>query len=165
MIDDTFGVINDVGVQTNIVSHSNAWIATYSNALGSVAAVDIWKTTPFVALLLLAGLQVIPQDLYEAARVDGANVLQQFWRITLPLLKPAILVTLIFRTLDALRVFDVFYVFFGNRPDTQTMAIYDQSTIVSDGHVGYGSAISVAIFVIIAVFVIIYVTLNRVREE
>ena len=104
---------------------------------------------------------MIPQDLYEAAEVDGASVLQQFWKITLPLLKPAILVTLIFRTLDALRVFDVFYVFFGNRPDTQTMAIYAQSTIVGDGHVGYGAAISVAIFLIIAIFVVIYVTVSR----
>jgi trehalose/maltose transport system permease protein len=83
----------------------------------------------------------------------------------LPLLRPAILVTLIFRTLDALRVFDVFYVFFGNRPDTQTMAIYDQATIVGDGHVGYGSAISVAIFLIIGLFVVIYVTFMRVAEE
>jgi trehalose/maltose transport system permease protein len=165
MLDDTFGVINDAGVRLHILSHSHAWISEPSTALASVCAVDIWKTTPFVALLLLAGLQVIPQDLYEAAEVDGASVLQQFWKITLPLLKPAILVTLIFRTLDALRVFDVFYVFFGNRPDTQTMAIYAQSTIVGDGYVGYGAAISVAIFLVIAVFVVIYVTVNRVSEE
>jgi trehalose/maltose transport system permease protein len=108
---------------------------------------------------------VIPRDLYEAASVDGANKLQQFWRITLPLLRPAILVTLIFRTLDALRVFDIFYVFFGARPDTQTMSIYAQSTIVGDGHVGYGAAISVAIFLIISLFVVIYVTFVRVTEE
>jgi len=165
MLDDTFGVINDLGVRLHILSHSRAWISDPSTALGAVCAVDIWKTTPFVALLLLAGLQVIPRDLYEAAEVDGASMLQQFWKITMPLLKPAILVTLIFRTLDALRVFDVFYVFFGNRPDTQTMAIYDQSTIVGDGYVGYGAAISVAIFLIIAVFVVIYMTLNRVTEE
>jgi len=165
MLDDTFGVINDLGMRLHLLSHAHAWISDPSTSLASVCAVDIWKTTPFVALLLLAGLQVIPQDLYEAAEVDGANALQQFWRITFPLLKPAILVTLIFRTLDALRVFDVFYVFFGNRPDTQTMAIYAQSTIVQVGHVGYGSAISVAIFAIIAVFVIIYVTLNRVGGE
>src|SRR3954467_7100886 len=131
-----YGVVNAAGVRLHILSHSHAWISEPSTALGAVCAVDIWKTTPFVALLLLAGLQVIPTDLYEAAEVDGASVLQQFWKITLPLLKPAILVTLIFRTLDALRVFDVFYVFFGNRPDTQTMAIYVHSTIVGDGHVG-----------------------------
>ena len=165
MLDDVFGVVNDLGVRLHIISHAHAWISDPSTALGAVCAVDIWKTTPFVALLLLAGLQVIPQDLYEAAQVDGANVLQQFWRITFPLLRPAILVTLIFRTLDALRVFDVFYVFFGNAPNTQTMAIYAQFTIVSAGHVGYGAAMSVAIFLIIAVFVVIYVTLNRVREQ
>jgi trehalose/maltose transport system permease protein len=164
MLDDTYGVINDLAMRLHLISHPHAWIADPSTSLASVCAVDIWKTTPFVALLLLAGLQVIPQDLYEAARVDGANMLQQFWRITFPLLKPAILVTLIFRTLDALRVFDVFYVFFGNAPNTQTMAIYDQFTIVGSGHVGYGAAMSVAIFLIIAVFVVIYVTLNRVRE-
>jgi trehalose/maltose transport system permease protein len=165
MLDDTFGVVNDLGVRLHLLSHSQAWISDPSTALGAVIAVDVWKTAPFVALLLLAGLQVIPGDLYEAAEVDGAGVLQQFWKITLPLLMPAILVTLIFRTLDALRVFDVFYVFFGNRPDTQTMAIYDQSTIVGDGHVGYGAAISVAIFLIIAIFVVIYVTVNRVAAE
>jgi len=162
MYDDVYGVINDAGVRLHILSHSHAWISEPSTALASVCAVDIWKTTPFVALLLLAGLQVIPRDLYEAADVDGASKIQQFWRITLPLLRPAILVALIFRTLDALRVFDVFYVFFGNRPDTQTMAIYAQSTIVGDGHVGYGSAVSVAIFLIIGLFVIIYVTVMRV---
>src|SRR3954449_6741058 len=165
MLDDTFGVINDAGVRLHILSHSHAWISEPSTALAAVSAVDIWKTTPFVALLLLAGLQVIPRDLYEAADVDGATKWQQFWRITLPLLRPAILVTLIFRTLDALRVFDVFYVFFGNRLSTQTMAIYDQNTIVSTGDVGYGAAISVAIFLIIAIFVVIYVTVNRLSGE
>ena len=166
MYNDTYGVINDLGVRTHILSHPTRWIAEPNTALGPrSAAVDIWKTTPFVALLLLAGLQVIPTDLYEAARVDGASALQQFWRITMPLLRPAILVALIFRTLDALRVFDVFYVFFGNRPDTQTMAIFNQSTIVGTGDVGYGSAISVAIFLIIALFVVIYVTFVRVRSE
>ena len=165
MYDDIFGVINDLGVRLHILHHSVAWISQPSTALASVCAVDIWKTTPFVALLLLAGLQVIPSDLYEAADVDGASKLRQFWRITLPLLRPAILVALIFRTLDALRVFDVFYVFFGNRVDTQTMAIYDQNTIVSVGNVGYGAAISVAIFFIIAIFVVIYVTFIRVEEQ
>jgi trehalose/maltose transport system permease protein len=165
MLDDTFGVINDAGQKLHLLDQPKAWISDPSTSLAAVCAVDIWKTTPFVALLLLAGLQVIPQDLYEAAEVDGASVLQQFRKITLPLLAPAILVTLIFRTLDALRVFDVFYVFFGNRPDTATMAIIDQSTIVGDGYVGYGAAMSVVIFLIIAIFVVIYVTFMRVTTE
>ena len=165
MLDDTYGVINDLGVRTHIISHSHAWISDPATSLASVCAVDIWKTTPFVALLLLAGLQVIPNDLYEAASVDGANKLQQFWRITLPLLRPAILVTLIFRTLDALRVFDVFQVFFGYRLGAQPMAVYDQSTTVNDQHVGYGASMSVAIFLIISLFVVVYVTFVRVSEE
>src|SRR5262245_49555267 len=165
MLDDTFGVTNDAGQRLHILSHPHAWISDPSTSLAAVCAVDIWKTTPFVALLLLAGLQVIPQDIYEAAEVDGASPLQQFWKITLPLLAPAILVTLIFRTLDALRVFDVFYVFFGNAPNTQTMAIYNQQTIVGDGHVGYGAAVSVAIFLIIALFVVIYVSFMRVTSD
>src|SRR6266508_975441 len=165
MYDDIYGVINDAGVRLHLLSHGVAWTAQPSTALASVAAVDIWKTTPFVALLLLAGLQVIPSDLYEAASVDGAGKLQQFWRITLPLLRPAILVALIFRTLDALRVFDVFYVLLGQRVDTQSMAVYNQSTIVQAGEVGYGAAISVAIFLIIGVFVVIYVTFVRVQEQ
>jgi trehalose/maltose transport system permease protein len=165
MYNDIFGVINDILMRLHIIDHGVAWISQPNTALGSVAAVDIWKTTPFVALLLLAGLQVIPTELYEAANVDGVSKWHQFWRITLPLLKPAILVALIFRTLDALRVFDIFFVFFGSRPDTQTMAIYDQNTIVSTGDVGYGAAISVAIFLIISLFVVIYTTVVRVEQE
>jgi trehalose/maltose transport system permease protein len=166
MYNDVYGVFNDLLVDRLGILDSNvAWVTSRSTALWAVAAVDIWKTTPFVALLLLAGLQVIPGDVYEAATVDGANKLQQFWRITLPLLKPAILVTLIFRTLDALRVFDVFYVMFGARRDTQTMAIYAQDRIVSASRIGYGSAVAVAIFLIIGIFVVIYMTTLRVGEE
>jgi trehalose/maltose transport system permease protein len=165
MLDDTFGVVNDLGMRLHLISHPHAWIADPSTQLAAVCAVDIWKTVPFVALLLLAGLQVIPEDLYEAAAVDGANVWQQFWRITFPLLRPAILVALIFRTLDALRVFDVFNVFFGNRLGAQSMAVYAQGTIVQDGHVGYGAALCVAIFLIISLFVVIYVTFVRVSDQ
>lgn len=165
MYDDVFGVLNDGLMRLHIISEPVAWISQPSTALWAVAAVDIWKTTPFVALLLLAGLQVIPSELYEAADVDGVSKWHQFWRITMPLLKPAILVTLIFRTLDALRVFDIFYVFFGSRLDTQTMAIYNQNEIVSIGNVGYGAAISVAIFLIIGMFVVIYVTFMRVEQQ
>jgi trehalose/maltose transport system permease protein len=165
MYNDVYGVINSALIKVHILDHAVAWTAQPNTALASVAAVDIWKTTPFVALLLLAGLQVIPGELYEAASVDGASKWQQFWRITMPLLRPAILVALIFRTLDALRVFDVFYVLLGQRQDTQSMAIYTQNTIVTVGDVGYGAAISVAIFLIIAVFVAVYVTFLKVEEQ
>jgi trehalose/maltose transport system permease protein len=165
MYNDIYGVVNDGLVRLHIISEPVAWIALPSTSLYAVSAVDIWKTTPFVALLLLAGLQVIPTELYEAGRIDGASAWQQFWRITLPLLRPAIAVTLIFRTLDVLRVFDVFYVFYGVRLDTQTMAIYVQDTIVGSGDVGYGAAASVVMFMIIGMFVVIYLTALRTRGD
>lgn len=164
MYNDIYGVFNDLlNTRLGLIDRNIAWVAEPRYSLWAISAVDIWKTTPFVALLLLAGLQVIPSDVYEAATVDGANRFQQFYRITLPLLRPAILVTLIFRTLDALRVFDVFYVMFGARRDTQTMAVYAQNNIVAFSDTGYGSAISVAIFLIIGIFVIAYVTTLKVE--
>jgi len=165
MFSQTSGVFNDILVRLHIISNPVAFLAQNNTAFWSICAIDIWKTTPFVALLLLAGLQVIPGDVYEASHVDGASALQTFWRITLPLLRPAIAVTLIFRTLDALRVFDLFYVAEGTRPDTETMAIYNYDNLVSFGQFGYGSAISVAIFVIIALFVITYVSLIKVEQS
>ncbi len=166
MYNDIYGPINDFLVRKiHVLDSPVAFIAQPSTSLWAVAAVDIWKTTPFVALLLLAGLQVIPEDVYEAAEIDGANGWQRFVQITMPLLRPAILVTLIFRTLDALRVFDVIFVMFGSRPDTQTMSIYAQNNIVAFSDLGYGSAISVAIFAIIGVFVIAYVTFLKVEES
>jgi trehalose/maltose transport system permease protein len=165
MYNDIFGVFNDLlWHRLHIIDHNIAWTAQRNTSLPAIAAVDIWKTTPFVALLLLAGLQVIPSDVYEAATVDGANKIQQFFRITLPLLRPALLVTLIFRTLDSLRVFDVFFVMFGSRRDTQTMAIYAQERIVNASRIGYGSAVSVAIFLIIGIFVVTYVTFLKVER-
>ncbi|XXX72669.1 sugar ABC transporter permease [Sorangium sp. So ce134] len=165
MYNDVYGVFNDLLVnRLGVLPRNVAFVADPDVSFWAVAIIDIWKTTPFMALLLLAGLQLIPSDLYEAARVDGATALQQFTRITLPLLKPSMLVALIFRTLDALRVFDVFFVMFGNRPDMQTMATYAQQTLVSVSNIGYGSAISVALFLIIAVFILIYLAVFRTEE-
>ena len=165
MFNDTYGVFNDILERLGVIQTGISWTTLTSTSLASVSVIDIWKTTPFVALLLLAGMQLIPGDVYEAARVDGANRWQQFWRITLPLLRPAILVALIFRTMDALRVFDVFFVLFGSRPDTMTMGIYDQENIVSFGRIGYGAAISVGIFVVLAIVIAIYVSVLRVQRS
>jgi trehalose/maltose transport system permease protein len=166
MYNDVYGVINDFLVNVIHVLPSNvAWISNPATQMPAIEAIDIWKATPFVALLLLAGLQVIPTDIYEAARVDGANGLQQFWSLTLPLLRPAIVVTLIFRTLDALRVFDVFYVLFGSNPTTMPMAVYAQQYLVTFAQLGYGSAVAIAIFVIIGIFVVAYMTLFKVEAS
>lgn len=166
MYNGNYGVINDILVnQLGVLESKVAFTAGgFWSSMLAVSAVDIWKTTPFVALLLLAGLQTISTDVYEAADVDGANPIQQFFAITLPLLRPAIVVALIFRTLDALRVFDVFAALFGQRSDTQTMAVLAQQELVGSGLIGQGSALSVLIFIVIAIFVGIYVTVFKVEE-
>jgi trehalose/maltose transport system permease protein len=165
MYNDVYGVFNDLLVnRLHLLSRNVAFTADASTSFPAIVLIDVWKTTPFMALLLLAGLQLIPADVYEAARVDGASRRQTFVRITLPLLRPSLAVALIFRTLDSLRVFDVFYVTFGSRPDMQTMATYAQQNLVSISNVGYGSALSVAIFVVIAAFIALYIVVFRPEE-
>ncbi len=160
------GVINDVLVyRLGILDSPVAWIANATTSLPAIIAVDVWKTTPFMALLLLAGLQIIPADVYEAATVDGASKWQQFWEITLPLLKPALLVALIFRSLDAFRVFDVIFVMKGAALDTITLAIYARQTMIDEQWLGRGAAASVVIFLCIALLVVIYSRLVRVEES
>ena len=156
MLNDVYGVINVLVVKLGLLSQKVAFLARPELLLPSIIAVDVWKTTPFMALLLLAGLQMIPEELYEAASIDGASRWQQFWSITLPLLTPALVVALIFRTLDALRVFDVVFVMSGVNPATRTLAVYNRQTLVDFQDLGYGSAISVAILVIIFAFVLLY---------
>ena len=118
-------------------------------AMVAIMAAEIWKTTPFAALILLAGLQGISDDLYEAASVDGATEWQKFWRITLPLLHPALLLALLFRTIDALRVFDLVYVMTQGGPAdaTNVLQFYGYKKTFAEGMVGYGSAIAVTVFV------------------
>jgi trehalose/maltose transport system permease protein len=166
MFNDTYGVINSVLKQLNLMSETTfyAWAANPTTALGAVIAVDVWKTTPFMALLLLAGLQVIPSDVYEAAYVDGASKIQQFFDITLPLLKPALLVALIFRTLDAFRVFDLIFVLNGYALDTMSVAIYTQQQLIASQRIGEGSAPAVIIFFTIGVLAFIYTRLIKVEE-
>ncbi len=126
------------------------WFADPVSAWLPIVLADVWKTTPFVALLLLAGLQTIERSLYEAAQIDGANAWRQFTSITLPLLKPALLVALVFRAVDAFRVFDVIYVITGGGPGTATepLAMYTFSTLLENLRFGYGSALSVVIFLV-----------------
>jgi len=165
MYHDVFGVVNDMAVnRLHILPDKVAWIANPSTALWSIIAVDVWKTTPFMALLLLAGLQVIPGDVYEASTVDGANRWQQFWQITLPLIAPALLVALIFRTLDAFRVFDVIFVMKGYATETMSVAVMARQTLIDKARLGEGSAIAAAIFVCISVLVVIYTRLIKIEE-
>ncbi len=165
MYNDVFGVINDLFLRLGLIDKPVAWIANPDTTLGAIIAVDVWKTTPFVALLLLAGLQTIPSDIYEAAKMDGASVIRQFFRITVPLLTPTILVTVIFRTLDALRVFDIIQIMTGTNRATMSMSIYNRENLIDFSLLGFGSAISVMIFLIIGIFTVIYLTISRVKLD
>ena len=124
------------------------WLSSPSAALHAAILIDVWKTTPFVALLLLAGLQSIPREVFQAARVDGAGSFRIFRTITVPLLKPAILLALLFRTLDAFRVFDAIYVLTEGGPGhtTETLSVYAYKTLMRSADFGYGSTLAVATF-------------------
>jgi multiple sugar transport system permease protein len=133
------------------------WLGEKGYALAVMIFADVWKTAPFMALLLLAGLQVIPEDVYEAAKVDGATTWQRFTRITLPLLKPAILVALIFRTLDALRIFDLPFVLTQGANGTTTMSILSYNQFSVNGLIGQGSALAVLTFIIVMAVSFLYI--------
>jgi len=165
MFNDVFGVINAMLLAAGLIDAPIAWTASPDTALLAVILVDVWKTTPFVALLLLAGLQMLPQECYESAKVDGVHPLKVFFKVTLPLLKPALTVAIIFRALDALRVFDLIYVMTGNNRDTMSMSVYARQQLVDFQDVGYGSAAATMVFLIIALFTIAYLMLARVGED
>jgi multiple sugar transport system permease protein len=123
-----------------------------------VIATEVWKTTPFMALLLLAGLTLVPDELHEAARVDGASNWQRFWRITIPIMKPAILVALLFRTLDAFRVFDSVYIISnGNNPNVETVSVLNFNELLTRLNLGVGAAISVLIFICVVIIAALFV--------
>ncbi len=164
MWNDQEGVINAILQKLHIISSPVVWLAEPSTAMPAIIITDVWKTTPFMALLILAGLQTIPEDLYEAARIDGATGVGAFLHVTLPLLRPALLVALIFRTLAAFQVFDVIYAMTQGSSGTESIAIYNYKTW-NELDIGYSSAISVVIFLcILAISVLYMFVLGRQAE-
>ncbi|MCG6658107.1 sugar ABC transporter permease [Halomonas campisalis] len=161
MLNDQFGIINEILMALRIISDPIAWTADASYSMWAVIMVDVWKTTPFVALLALAAMQMLPKDCYEAAEVDGIHPVRVFFKVTLPLITPALMVAVIFRLLDALRVFDVIYVLTSNSTSTMSMSIYARQQLVEFQDVGYGSAASTLLFLIIALATIAYLYLGR----
>jgi multiple sugar transport system permease protein len=126
------------------------------SSLGVIIIAEVWKTTPFMALLLLAGLALVPDELHEAAKVDGASAWQRFWRITVPLMKPAILVALLFRTLDAFRVFDTVFIMTRGANDTETVSILGYNVLINRVNLGLGSAISILIFICVIIIAVLF---------
>jgi multiple sugar transport system permease protein len=139
------------------VPDNKDWFGERASAFSVIIMTEVWKTTPFMALLLLAGLATIDEGLYEAAKVDGANAFQRFFRITLPLLKPALLVALLFRTLDAFRVFDSIFVMTRGAQDTESVSILGYNQLISRLNLGLGSAVSVLIFILVLFIAFMFV--------
>lgn len=147
------GVLNGLGITDSSV----VWLGQSGYAMAVVILADVWKTAPFVSLFVLAGLQVIPEDVKEASELDGAGAWKRFWNITLPLLWPAIALAMIFRTLDALRVFDLPFVLTRGAYGTETMSILAYSELRGNQLVGEGSAVAIMTFVIVMIVSLIYI--------
>lgn len=163
MYNDLYGVVNAILLGLGIIDTPRAWTAEPQLALAAVIAVDVWKTTPFMALLILAALQMVPRELYEAARVDGVGPVRMFWHVTLPLIWPALMVAVIFRALDALRVFDLIYILTANSRETMSMSVYARQYLIEFQDVGLGSAAASLLFMVIALVVAVLLTAGRVR--
>jgi trehalose/maltose transport system permease protein len=163
MLNDLYGVVNAVLLALGLIDQPWAWLADPALSMVAVIAVDVWKATPFMALLTLAALQVLPQEIYDAARIDGAGPVRSFVSITLPLIRPALAVAIIFRGLDALRVFDVIYVLTGNNANTASMSVYARQLLVEFQDVGTGSAAATCLFVVVALVTALVLTLGRVK--
>ena len=169
LFDGQNGVVNYLLVHLHIVDHNVNFLGSTTLALPTLMLADVWKTTPFMALLLLAGLQTIPTSLTEASRIDGASGWKHFWYVRLPLLMPALLVAALLRALDAFRVFDLPYVLTGGGPasSTETMSTFAYKTLFSGLELGYGSTIATAMFVteaLVAAFFGLFI-LRRLRAE
>jgi len=160
-----YGVLNAILTQVGLQNHYHAWLNSQTFALHAVIFADVWKNTSLVAFLLLAGLTTIPRELYEAAKVDGVSAWQAFLRITLPMLKPAIVVVLVLRTIEAFKVFDIIYVMTRGGPanGTQSVALYTYQQAFSNELFGYGAALAYLIVVFIAAFAIVY--MRAIRSE
>lgn len=157
------GFMNVVFQRLGLGDGQIAFLASETWQVPAMIIIDVWKTTPFMALLFLAGLQLISKELYEAADVDGASKLRQFWSVTLPLLRPTIAVALVFRTLDAIRVFDLFQIVLAQKK--YSMASYAYYELINGQRMGYSSASSVIIFFIITIFAIGYIRLLGVDSD
>jgi trehalose/maltose transport system permease protein len=165
MLNDQYGIINHAMMSLNLISEPIAWTSDRDFVMASVVLVDVWKTAPFMSLLILAALQMLPTDCYEAARVDGVHPVKVFFKVTLPLIRPALMVAIIFRAMDALRVFDVIYVLTSNNSKTMTMSVFARQQLVEFQSVGYGSAASTLLFMTIALCIIAYVMIGKVRFD
>lgn len=156
--DPTTGFINA------LLGMEQAWLTQRWSSFLVIILTEIWKTTPFMALMLLAGLTLVPNELIRAARVDGANAWQRFIKITVPMVKPAILVAVLFRTLDAFRIFDTVFVLTSGAQDTETVSMVGYNTLIVSLNLGLGSAVSVLIFISMLVISVLFIKGFNIRN-
>jgi len=162
MYNDQTGIITYILQLLHLLPHGATLLGSSSGVIIAALVTDVWKTTPFMALLILAGLQVIPNELYEAADVDGSTPVQSFWRITLPLLRDPLLIALLFRSLDAIRVFDLFYIF-GAR-SVPSMASYADLRLFAGTTADFAPGVAAAVIVFLFALVISLVFISMMRN-
>jgi ABC-type sugar transport system permease subunit len=161
------GVLTYLMQSAHILAQGDSLLRTPSGLVTAAIIIDVWKTTPFMSLLILAGLQVIPNELYEAAGVDGSNRLQQFWLITLPMLRSALLIAIMFRLLDALRAFDLFYILTGGGREIETVALYSYANMFQGTPQDFapGVAAAVILFIICGLVGIVMISFSRLSQN
>jgi ABC-type sugar transport system permease subunit len=168
LFDGQNGIVNYLLRALGLIQHNIDWIGSPNFALTTIIIADVWKTAPFIALLLLAGLQTIPGSLAEASRIDGANAWQHFWYVKLPLLTPTLLIASMFRALDAFRIFDLVYVLTGGGPadSTEVLSTLTYKQLFSALQIGYGSALSTIMFITEIVIAVIFgvLLIRKMRE-
>lgn len=163
---DQYGLFNDILYKLGLIDGYKAWLSTSSGSFMALVITDIWKTAPYMALLILAGLQLVPEELHEAAKIDGANIFQRFSYVTLPCVKTTVLVALLFRTLDAFRVFDLIAVMTGGANQTESVSVYAYYNLMKFLDFGFGSAMAVLIFIVVFIISLIYMKLlgNKITD-
>jgi multiple sugar transport system permease protein len=155
LYDGSSGIISRLFAQMGFIDGPQDMLLTSAGSMASSILADVWKTTPYMALLLLAGLQIIDRGLYESAAIDGSNAVSTFFRITLPLMKPSILIALLFRMLDSFRVYDLLAILTNGK--TESLSVYAYQKMIGEGYYGYGSVVVVAMFVCVAVIAFFFV--------
>ena len=159
LYDGSYGIVSFLFNKLGIINSQSAMLLTSHGAMSAAIIADVWKTTPYMALLLLAGLQVIDRGLYESSAIDGAGPVVTFFKITLPLVKPSLLVALLFRTLDAFRVYDLIAILTGGGPGngTESLSIYAYKLMFDQSNYGYSSVVVMGMFIVVAIIAFLYV--------